>query len=204
MPIGFVANASEWDSMRVVSGKYGGRIIKTISGASGYRPATDKVREALFSILESRGINWPETDLVDFFAGSGSLGLEGLSRGARYVCFIEKNRRAVEVIKQNMRQFEISRDKYKIIPKNAFSVIKNPPNNNFQLFFIDPPYGFNMVVPALENIASKWELDPGAIISVEVEKELDLQHVNIPGLRILEDRVYGQTRIYLWIPENKQ
>jgi len=190
--------------MRVVSGKYGGRTIKTISGPAGYRPATERVREALFSILESRGIDWPEIDLVDIFAGSGSLGLEGLSRGARSAWFIEKDRRAVEVIKQNIKQFDISRDKYKIIPKNAFSVIKNPPDNNFQLFFIDPPYGCGMVEPALENISKKWELNPGAIIAVEVEKELNLQHENIPGLRILEDRVYGQTRIYLWILDNKQ
>ncbi len=190
--------------MRVVGGKYGGRIIKTISGPAGYRPATDKVREALFSILESKGIEWPDIDLVDIFAGSGSLGLEGLSRGARSAWFIEKNRRAVEVIKQNIRQFDISRDKYKIVPKNAFSVIKNPPNNNFQLFFIDPPYGSGMVVPALENISRKWQLDPGVLIVVEVEKELNFQNVKIPGLRILEDRVYGQTRIYLWMLDKKR
>ena len=183
--------------MRIVGGKYGGRTIKTISGPAGYRPATDKVKEALFSILESKGIEWPNIDLVDMFAGSGSLGLEGLSRGARSALFIEKNRRAVQVIKQNISRFEISRDRYKIIPKNAFSVIKNPPNNNFQLFFIDPPYGSEMLVPALDNISRNWELDPGVILAVEVEKELDLNNKNIPGLKIVEDRVYGQTRIYL-------
>ena len=190
--------------MRIVSGKYGGRIIKTISGPAGYRPATDRVRESLFSILESKGIDWSNTNLVDMFAGSGSLGLEGLSRGAKSAWFIEKNRRAVQVIKQNIRQLDIPKDKYKIIPKNAFSVIKNPPENKFQLFFIDPPYGSGMVVPALENISNKWELDPGVIIAVEVEKDLNLQNENIPGLSLLEDRVYGQTRICLWIPSEKQ
>jgi len=191
--------------MRVVSGKYGGRIIKTISGPAGYRPATDRVRESLFSVLESKGVEWPNTDLVDMFAGSGSLGLEALSRGARSACFIEKNRRAVQVIKQNLRQFDVPREKYNIIPKNVFSVIKNPPpNNNFKLFFIDPPYGKGMVVPVLDNISSGWELDLGVIIAVEVEKDLELTSETIPGLRILEDRVYGQTRIYLWVPEKKR
>lgn len=180
----------------MIGGEYGARTIKTVSDpAAGYRPATDKVREALFSILESREIEWSETNIVDVFAGSGSLGLEGLSRGARSAWFIERDQKAVRVIRENLYNLGISRDRYRVIPKNAFSVLKRPPEKSFQLFFIDPPYGKGMLRPALEIIVQKWNLDNKTLIVAEVEKGLNLQ--NLLGLQVVEDRVYGQTRVYL-------
>ncbi len=74
--------------MRIIAGRWGGRAIRSVSGP-GYRPATGKVRGAVFSMLEARGLAWPGARVADLFAGSGSLGLEALSRGAAFALFVE-------------------------------------------------------------------------------------------------------------------
>ena len=107
--------------MRIIAGKYKGRKIKTCFGP-GYRPATGRVRESLFSMLEARGMFWPEAAVLDVFAGSGSLGLESLSRGARKVVFWEKNARAANSIRANLRLFDIPETRAKVLCTDVFKI----------------------------------------------------------------------------------
>ena len=86
--------------MRIIAGACRGRTLHTVTGP-GYRPAMGRVRESLFSMLEARGVVWGAVRVLDVFAGSGSLGFEALSRGARFADFIEKDHRAAECLRKN-------------------------------------------------------------------------------------------------------
>ena len=93
--------------MRIIAGALGGRNLKTVEGP-GYRPATAKVREAIFSMLSSRGVVWSGLRVLDLFAGSGSLSFEALSRGAQEVCLVEREPKVVQCLNQNVEALDVS------------------------------------------------------------------------------------------------
>lgn len=183
--------------MRLVSGKYGGRVIKTASGP-GYRPATSKVRQAVFSMLEARGIEWEGLRVGDMFAGSGSLAIEALSRGAEYALFVEKNGRAASLIKENLSDLGEDRKNWKVLKADLFKVLSSPPAKPFGLVFIDPPYGHDMLPKALEAVLDKDWICDGGFILAEVEAQVEPPQFEGEDLELLTDRLYGQTRILLW------
>lgn len=183
--------------MRIISGAFKGRSILTLPGPV-YRPATSRVREALFSILSSRGVSWEGGRVLDCFAGSGSLGIEALSRGAGQVWFMEKNRKAAGLIKKNICLLNIDPGRYRILCRDLFVLLKNPPAEGFDLIFIDPPYGKGLLLPVLELVSSGgWLADKG-LVAAEVEAGLGLEDLELSGLELVVKKVYGQTRIYLW------
>src|SRR4051794_4968213 len=102
---------------RIIAGKYGGRRIQTPKG-SGTRPTSDRVREALFSSLESELGGFDDLVVLDLFAGSGALGLEALSRGAEQATFVESDARAAAVVKANLKDLAANGD---VIRRNASS-----------------------------------------------------------------------------------
>jgi len=183
--------------MRVISGEFGGRVLKTTSG-SGYRPATDRVREALFSMLENRGIVWGDSRVVDVFAGSGSLGIEALSRGSRQVWFLEKNRRACGLIAANLGGFGVDRGRYHIVARDVFSVLKSSSGGPFEVAFVDPPYGKDMLLPTLDLLLAHSWLAPSGLLVAEFETGMRFEPEVRDELDVLVDRTYGQTRICIW------
>lgn len=187
--------------MRIISGNFRGRSIRSISGP-GYRPATGKVRQALFSMLESRGLCWPECRILDLFAGSGSLGLEALSRGARGAWFVEKNKKAARVIVENIRELGIAPDRFRVFSKDVLGFLKMGGHGAFDLVFADPPYGKNLVSPVLREVGSL--LTAGGYCIVEVESGLDFEPDDFPDLELLINRKYGQTRICIWTARAKK
>lgn len=183
--------------MRLISGEYKGRILKTGKGP-GYRPATGKVRESLFSMLESRLPEWPRMNVLDVFAGSGSLGLETLSRGAGSALFIEKSFKACAIIKENISRLGISRKRAQVLKTDALSFLSRPGEISFDLVFIDPPYGMDMVLPAINMLMDSNLLNENGLISVEVEGSLSVDTQFNPDLQLFKDRSFGQTRILIW------
>lgn len=186
--------------MRIISGRFKGRVIRTTSGP-GYRPATGRVRESLFSILEARGVAWAETRVIDIFAGSGSLGIECLSRGAVQAWFVEKSPKAAALIRSNLQTLGARRAEYEVVARDLFTFLASPPPVRFQLAFIDPPYGRDLLKPALDRLLETGLLDDEALICAEVEKSVDLTALSgtrAVELTLLRDKTYGQTRIYLW------
>jgi 16S rRNA (guanine966-N2)-methyltransferase len=183
--------------MRIISGEHKGRIIKTGTGP-GYRPATGKVRESLFSILEARGICWSGTEILDIYAGSGALGLEALSRGAKSAWFIEKSSHACAIIRQNILALKISRQRARVIKSDALTFINKKMENRFDLVFVDPPYGLDLVQPSLDGLIKSNLVRTGGLISIEMEAHLYLE-VQLPDdLELIKDRHFGQTRILIW------
>jgi 16S rRNA (guanine966-N2)-methyltransferase len=184
--------------MRITGGDYKGRVIRTSEG-EGYRPATSKVREAIFSMLGARGLRWPESRVLDLFAGSGSLGIEALSRGAGLAWFVEKDRRAAGLIGDNLRGLGPEPSRWRVLVRDVMAVLERETPQEFDLAFIDPPYGKGLLGPALAGLLRRGWLAPGGLILAEVENRLNTDEA-AAGLPLdrLAERDYGQTRIYLW------
>jgi 16S rRNA (guanine966-N2)-methyltransferase len=178
--------------MRIVAGKHRGRTLAAPPG-NAVRPTSSRAREALFDIL-AHG-RFAEQDccrdaiVLDVFAGTGAFGLEALSRGARYVTFMEKDRAARAVLEQNVallgeiRQCAIMAADATRPPRAA-----SPAN----LAFLDPPYREDLAAPTLAALAKTGWFAPDALVVAELaaRDELDLPD----GFTFLEDRRYGAAR----------
>ncbi len=183
--------------MRIIAGEFRGRTIKTGTGP-GYRPATGKIRESLFSMLEAMGLKWSETNVLDMFAGSGSLGIEALSRGAKSALFVEKSPGACAIIRQNIAMLSISGQRARVVNANALTFLNRHIHKTFGLVFVDPPYENDLAGPALEGLLKANLTSKDGLISAEIEAHLDFEAQQYPEMEIMKDRLFGQTRILIW------
>ena len=184
--------------MRIISGELGGRTIRTAEG-TGYRPATAKVRGAIFSMLEARGIVWENVRSLDLFAGSGSLGFETLSRGAQETWLVEKAANAAACLRRTANDFGLAEDRCKILEQDVAHFLRGVAFTPFDVIFIDPPYGTGRLLPTIKAVQRGGWLAPEGFLLAEVETSLRLDpQRDVPGLTIETDRTYGQTRILLW------
>lgn len=184
--------------MRIISGEYGGRNIKSATGP-GLRPSTDKVRQAMFSMLEARGVDWDGLLALDCFAGSGSLGMEALSRGALLVWFVEKNRTAANMVRENLENFKVAPERFKVMPMDILSLVKKQAKEQFDLVFLDPPYGKGLVRTTLELLIKNNWIAPDGLVLAELEADAKIDFSGIEAsFSNVADRTYGQTRIIIW------
>ncbi|MDR1360579.1 MAG: 16S rRNA (guanine(966)-N(2))-methyltransferase RsmD [Deltaproteobacteria bacterium] len=187
--------------MRIIAGLYRGRRLKTTTGP-GFRPAMGKVREAVFSMLEARGLAWPLVRVLDLFAGSGSLGFEALSRGAGAAVFVESAPTAAEVIAKNTEILGLEADRSVIWQEDVGKALNRRPGRPFSVIFIDPPYQERLLDRTLDSLLRNGWLAPGAIVNAEVESRASFR-ADRPGLLALADRSYGQTRVLLWTTDGQ-
>ncbi len=181
--------------MRIIAGALKGRELRTVT-APGYRPAMARVRESLFSMLESRGVVWGAATVLDLFAGSGSLGFEALSRGAAEAVFVENDPRAAACLKKNAALLGVA-DKCRIHEADVTRLMARRPEHPYSLVFVDPPYADDTFEPALRNLLRQgWLADDGLLVA-ELERRRPLK-TERDGLTLDTDRLYGQTRILLW------
>ena len=156
--------------MRVISGRYGGRKLVRFSD-DRIRPTTDRVKESLFNILSAQ---IDGARVLDLFAGTGSLGIEALSRGAHHVTFVDLSGSSLGITKQNLDLLEIEPTLYRLVKMRAESFLKSG-SHAYDLVFIDPPFTQKLADSAMRAIhAATWEGCPTlAIESVKGEKILD-------------------------------
>jgi 16S rRNA (guanine(966)-N(2))-methyltransferase RsmD len=133
--------------MRVIAGKYKGRKLETVQDNS-VRPATDKVKGAIFNVLQSR-VHWTSAKVLDLYAGSGSVGIEALSRGAGNCIFVENSRNALQFLKSNIASIG-AEGEAKVVYGDADTFV-NSSRTKFTVIFADPPYALE----ALKNIPNK-------------------------------------------------
>lgn len=176
--------------MRVVAGSARGRILRSPAG-DGTRPTSDRVREAMFNALFSRG---PIAGMrvVDLYAGSGALGLEALSRGATDVWFVESDRAAVAVIEDNLDTLGF-RDAATVVGRPVEDVIDTLPDD-IDLILVDPPYAFDDWLTLLERLAPLTDDD--AVVVIESDRAVRLPD----GWENLRERTYGGTVITFAAP----
>lgn len=183
--------------MRIIAGAFKGRPIRTTEGP-GYRPATGRVRESVFSMLESLGADWRRTRVADIFAGSGSLGLESLSRGAQEVVFVEKAPPAAALIRVNLEGLEPDRERWRVVKIDALRWAGTSEAGPFDLVFVDPPYGKGLLVPVVRLLVDRAVLSREGLVCAEVEAGLEFENPPHPDLITVRDKLYGQTRICIW------
>ena len=175
--------------MRIISGEWRGRKLVTSEGTET-RPTADRVRETLFSMLASRLGSFEDLRVADLYAGSGALGLEALSRGAAFACFVELDPRALAAIRANADALGAA-DRTRIL---ARSVEALPVSEPFDLLFADPPYAPGSGSAALAHIvAAKWAAT-GAWISIETSRR---DAVDPQGCTLEAERDIGRARITL-------
>lgn len=173
--------------MNIIGGIYKGRVIDMPRG-DDIRPTSNKVREALFSIL---GGKVPEADVLDLFAGSGSLGLEALSRGAQSAVFVENNAKCAAVIRRNINSLEVS-GKAKVIQLNVPQAIKKISKSKFDLIFMDPPY-FKDWVKKILIIISQYDILRGLGLCVFEHHKKEMVPEEAEGLVRFRQTRYGDT-----------
>ena len=179
--------------MRIAGGRLGGRMLHA-PGGRATRPTADRVREAIFNIL-AHGIEDFELEgarVLDLFAGSGALGLEALSRGARFALFVEDSAAARAVIRRNAEELGLL-GQTKIWRRDASRLGPCAPMPPFDLAFIDPPYGKGLGEAALHSLdAGEW-LKAGAVAVLEEAERAAVTPME--AFSLIDRRVYGDTQV---------
>lgn len=177
--------------MRVITGKARGVVLKTPEGMQT-RPTTDRVKEALFSIIQ---FDIPGCRVLDLFGGTGQLGIEALSRGAKSAVFVDASDTACKLIKENLRRTKLENDA-KVVRSDYLEYLRRC-NETFDVIFLDPPYAEVFLENSLNCITEIDILQTNGIIVTErpLEKELSW---DIPGYTRSKDYKYGNTLITLY------
>lgn len=179
---------------RIISGVARGRRLATPTG-DATRPTSDRVREALFSTLESSLGAWAGVWFLDLFAGSGAVGLEALSRGAAHATLVEQHRRTAAVARQNARALGFSA--VEVVAARAETFVQRAPAHRFDVAFLDPPYTLdNGSVEALlaALVDHRW-LTPEAVVVVERSSRTPPPHWPA-GLGEERAKRYGETTVW--------
>ncbi|MGO9004602.1 MAG: 16S rRNA (guanine(966)-N(2))-methyltransferase RsmD [Beijerinckiaceae bacterium] len=178
--------------MRIIGGTLKGRVLKT-PASDAIRPTSDRLRETLFNILAH---NHPEslagTAVIDLFAGTGAMGLEALSRGARKVLFVDDGTQARALIRANVEALGRG-GQTRIFRRDARKLGAAPPGEKFDLAFLDPPYGKGSAEPALVALRDGGWLAPNAL--VVIEEAAQAQFALPEGYELIETRTYGDTQV---------
>lgn len=174
--------------MRIIGGRNKGRTL-ILPDDKITRPTTDRVREALFNILDHHpDFNLQGSRILDAFAGSGSLGLEALSRGAGHVTFVESHPKIVPVLRQNIET--VAGESHLLThPIEKISQTSTP----VDLVFLDPPYRQDLEVPTLQLLIDKGWIGSETLICLEMHARDPVP--DVPWLEIRDNRTYGQVKI---------
>ncbi|KAA1399860.1 16S rRNA (guanine(966)-N(2))-methyltransferase RsmD [Aeromicrobium ginsengisoli] len=175
---------------RIIAGTYGGRRIQTPKG-DGTRPTSDRVREAMFSSLESELGGFEGLHVLDLFAGSGALGLEALSRGATHAVFVESDARAVAVIKGNIKELGAAGSATRM---KAGAYVDSPVDPRFDLVFIDPPY--DLATDSVTGLVRRLQEHSATGALFVVERATRDPFTWPEGVEGLRHKKYGETTVW--------
>ena len=182
--------------MRIVTGKLKGSNL-FMPKDKNTRPLKDVARESIFNLLiHSNKIlfEMANTNILDLYAGTGSFGLECLSRDAENVYFVEKNRSAIDILKKNIEKLKVE-NKTKILIEDVFSLIEKSSNLEFKfdLIFCDPPFKDKNVDKLIKLIFKKNLLNKNGILILHRDKSTK---ENLPDcFKLIDDRLYGESKI---------
>jgi len=186
---------------RIVAGEARGRRLQVPAGA-GTRPTADRVREAMFSAVESARGGWSGTRVLDLYAGSGALGLEALSRGADVVEMVEVARRALATLRRNVSV--VGLPGAKVVADRVERHVGVPPGEPFDVVLLDPPYSVAdaAVTEVLATLVSRQWLTDDALVVVE-RSTRGGPLTWPPGIEALRERRYGETTLWYGQPASE-
>ncbi|MDO4745900.1 MAG: 16S rRNA (guanine(966)-N(2))-methyltransferase RsmD [Bacillota bacterium] len=177
--------------MRIIAGEYKGRRLESPADYS-VRPTTDKVKEALFSILTEK--IWGSR-VLDLFSGTGNLGIEALSRGARECVFCDSSRESLRLIKSNIAHCK-AQDGARVVPGDFRKTLANL-EGEFDIILLDPPYGKGFLEPAFEIISQQSLLAEDGVIVAEHRKEEEMPD-ELYGFTKIKERKYGVIKLSIY------
>jgi 16S rRNA (guanine966-N2)-methyltransferase len=175
--------------MRIIAGQWRGRPLAAPAG-DATRPTADRTRETLFSMLTSRLGSFEGLAVGDFFAGSGALGFEALSRGAASCLFVEREREAVNAIRVNAAK--LGMDRPDVWQSDVLAL--GPTAAPLDVIFMDPPYRTGAGAVALDKLRRLGWAGPGTWISIETERG---EVIAVKGFEIETERVVGKAKLHL-------
>jgi 16S rRNA (guanine966-N2)-methyltransferase len=185
-------------SMRITGGQYGGRIL-VAPGDRRVRPTADRTRQALFNILRHHdfgvGFMLEGSAVADLFAGTGALGIEAISHGARFCLFVDDDADSRALVRTNVEALQLTgvtkiwrRDAANLGPLGAGA------GGPFDLVFLDPPYRKNLILPALKSLHDGGWLTKNALLIAEAALD---ETIMAPNFTLLDRRAYGDTQIHI-------
>ncbi|MFQ1016433.1 16S rRNA (guanine(966)-N(2))-methyltransferase RsmD [Gilliamella sp. Occ3-1] len=182
-------------SIRIIGGKWRGRKLSVLD-KQGLRPTTDRIKETLY--------NWlmpviHDSDCLDCFSGSGSLGFEAASRGAQRVTLLEKDKQVAQLLIKNKQI--IASDALDIYHTDTLQWLNRPAVKQFDIVFIDPPFHQSLVEKTVSELENNNWLKPSAYIYIEIEIQHDLTTYIPTNWRLHREKTAGQVHSYLFIRE---
>ena len=178
--------------MKIVSGIYGGRPLKTLDGKTT-RPTSDKVRGAIFNMI---GPYFEGGRVLDLYAGSGGLSIEAVSRGMSSAVLVEKDRRAQSIVKENIQMTKES-SKFQLLKMEAERALEQV-EGVFDLIFLDPPYAKEQIVADIEKMAEKNLFSEDVMVVCETVKSVELPE-EIACLGIWKEKIYGISKVTVYV-----
>ena len=173
--------------MRVISGTAKGKKLNSLEGLET-RPTLDRVKEAVFNIIQ---FDIKDSVVLDLFSGSGALGIEALSRGAKEAILCDASSKAIKIINKNLEETRL-KDKAKVINSDYLETLSKIKDKKFDIIFLDPPYKSDYVEKSIEYISKYNLLAENGIIIVETNDENKIDKINAKkNLEVYDTRKYG-------------
>ena len=189
--------------MRIITGSAKGKKLTTLEGEAT-RPTSERIKEAIFSSLQ---FDIENRVVLDLFAGSGQMGIEALSRGARRAFFVDSSREAIEIVRDNLSACGFA-DRAKYLVQDFRNYIRKASGREgFDLVFIDPPYKDKTALTALSLLKTGGMLLPGAIVCLEAGEAFSGEEAELSGFEILKNTAYGKKSfvlIVIYRPEESE
>jgi len=170
--------------MRVIAGSCRSLPLVTPSG-DDTRPTTDRIKETLFNMIQAE---IPDCIFYDFFAGSGGIGIEALSRGAKHAYFVENSKQALECIKKNLNFTKLT-DKATVVSRDVLSAIPFL-TEKADVIFMDPPYQLGNDASVCQMLKGSGCLKEDTLIIIEAEKDKDFSDITDLGFTITKEKIY--------------
>ena len=178
--------------MKIVSGIYGGRPLKTLEGKTT-RPTSDKVRGAIFNMI---GPYFEGGRVLDLYAGSGGLSIEAVSRGMSSAVLVERERKAQAIVAENI-QMTKEVGKFELLKMDAERALEQV-SGNFDLIFLDPPYAKEQIVADIEKMDEKELFSEDVMVVCETDKAVELPE-EIACLGIWKEKIYGISKVTVYV-----
>ena len=178
--------------MKIVSGIYGGRPLKTLEGKTT-RPTSDKVRGAIFNMI---GPYFEGGRVLDLYAGSGGLSIEAVSRGMSSAVLVERDRKAQAVVAENI-QMTKEVGKFQLFKIDAERELEQV-SGEFDLIFLDPPYAKEQIVADIEKMAERELFAENVMVVCETDKSVELPE-EIACLGIWKEKIYGISKVTVYV-----
>ena len=177
--------------MRIISGKARGTKLYTLDGENT-RPTLDRVKESLFNMIQSK-IN--DCIFLDLFSGSGAIGLEAASRGAKKVILCDNSKEAIQIIKRNIEKTH-TEEQIELYHTSSQELLENKIKEQVDIVYIDPPYKTNLAFDSVKTILDKEIINKNSIMIIETDEvERVISQVRNLKIEIIDQRRYGRAHL---------